>query len=86
MTRGATLAHAVAECALVLPTGETVTLFATLRSDRAPYWRVVSLDDLENLLIAKAVEAIGEEALCERIATAAALWNLWDAVRSNDPE
>ena len=84
MTRGATLAHAEAECAVVLPTGETVTLFAKLRSDRAPYWRVVSLDDLENVFIAKAVEAVGEETLCERIATAAALWNLWDSIRAVD--
>ena len=84
MRRGVSLSHAEAECAIIMPTGETVTLFAKLRSDRAPFWRVVSIDDLENVLVAKAVEAIGEEVLFSRIATAAALWNVWDSVRALD--
>lgn len=78
--RGANLSHADAECAVVLPTGETATLFVKLRSDRAPYWRVVSVDDFENPFVAKAIEAIGEDALFSRIAAAAALHNLMDAV------
>ena len=86
LLRGATLAHAEAECAVTLPTGETATVFATLRSDRAPFWRVVSLDDFEDPFVARAVEAIGEDALLDRIAAAAALWNLWDSLRATDPE
>ena len=81
---GATLAHAEAECAVTLPTGETATLFAKLRSDRAPFWRVVSIDDFEDPFVARAIETIGEDALLDRIATAAALWNLWDSVRAGD--
>lgn len=84
LLRGVTNAHAEAECAVTLPTGETITLFAGLRSDRAPFWRVVSVDDFDNPLAAKAIEAVGEDALFERIATAAALWNLWDSLRAKD--
>ncbi len=84
LRRGLTLAHAEADCAVTLPTGETATLTAQLRSDRAPYWRVVSVDDLGNTLIANAIDAIGEEELFSRIATAAALWNVWDSLRAAD--
>lgn len=84
MRRGITLAHAEADCAVALATGETMSLVVQLRSDRAPYWRVVSVEAFGNPLLARAVEAIGEEALLSRIATAAALYNVWDAARARD--
>ena len=86
MRRGDTLAHAEADCAILLPTGETATLVAQLRSDRAPYWRVVSVEEFGNPLLARAMDEIGEETLFSRIATAAALYNVWDAIRASDPE
>ncbi len=85
MLRGATDSHAEAECAVTLPSGETATVFAKLRSDRAPFWRVVSIDDFEDPFVARAIEAIGEDALCTRIAVAASMWNLWDSLRAKDP-
>lgn len=84
LLKGATNGHAEAECAVTLPTGETATLFAKLRSDRAPFWRVVSIDDFEDPFVARALEVVGEDVLCERIATAAALWNVWDSLRAKD--
>ena len=86
LRRGATLAHAEADCVLTLPTGERASLVATLVSDRAPFWRVATLEDFGNPLVAMAVEIVGEEELCARIATAAALWNVWDAVRAGHGE
>ena len=86
LTRGINDSYAEAECAVTLPTGETATLFAKLRSDRAPFWRVVSIDDFQDPFVARAVQAIGEDALLDRIATAAALWNLWDSLRARDDE
>ena len=84
LRRGLTESHAEAECAVTLPTGETVALFAKLRSDRAPFWRVVSIDDLESPFVSRAIDLIGEDALLDRIATAAALWNVWDSLRAKD--
>lgn len=84
LRRGLTLAHAEAECAVVLPTGETATLLAQLRSDRAPFWRVVSVDDFESPFVAQALRLVGEDTLFARIAHAAALWNLWDSLRARD--
>lgn len=84
--RGVNDSYAEAECAVTLPTGESATLFAKLRSDRAPFWRVMSIDDFEDPFVAQAIKAVGEEALCDRIATAAALWNVWDSLRAKDPE
>ena len=86
MRRGISNAHAEADCAVTLPTGETATLVARLRSDRAPYWRVVGVEAFGDPLLARAVEEIGEEALFSRIATAAALYNVWDAAQARGSE
>ena len=86
LRRGATLAHAEADCVLTLPTGERASLAATLVSDRAPFWRVAALEDFGNPLVALAMEIVGEEELCARVAAAAALWNVWDAIRARDGE
>lgn len=79
-------AYAEADCVLTLPTGERAVLVAQLQSDRAPFWRVTSVDDFGNCLIAKAIETIGEEELFARIAVAASLYNVWDAIRAHDPD
>lgn len=84
LRRGMTDSHAEAECAVVLPTGETATVVAQLRSDRAPFWRVASVDDFGNPFLERAIELVGEDALFARIAHAAALWNLWDSLRAKD--
>lgn len=86
MRRGISNAHAEADCAVTLPTGETATVVAQLRSDRAPFWRVVSVEDFGNPLLARAMELVGEEALLSRISMAAALWNVWDAAQARGSE
>ena len=75
---------AEAECLVILPTGEKATLTARLHSVQSPFWRVVSYEDFGDPFVAKAVDLIGEDALCDRIATAAALWNVWDSLRAKD--
>ena len=80
------MAHSEAEVVLTLPLGERVACLAQLQSDRAPFWRVTRIEDFGSPLLAKAMDLIGEEELFARIATAAALWNVWDAIRANDPE
>ncbi|GEM_PF-5145407 len=76
--------RAEAECLVILPTGEKASLVAQLYSRQAPFWRVVSYEEFGDPFIGKAVDLIGEDALCDRIATAAAFWNVWDSIRAKD--
>lgn len=71
---------AEADVAIFLPDGVQTKAVAQLRTSHAPFWRVTSLEDFGNPFVAQAVELIGEEELFARIATAAALWNAWDAI------
>jgi hypothetical protein len=73
---------AEADVAIVLPDGVQTKAVAQLRTTHAPFWRVISLEDFGNPFVARAAELIGEEELFARIANAAALWNVWDAVRA----
>jgi hypothetical protein len=70
---------------VILPDGESASIVAQLQSDRAPYWRVVSIDEFGNRLVARAIELIGEEELLSRVSVAASLWNVWDSLRARDP-
>ena len=85
LRRGVSLSRAEADCVVTLPDGETASIVAQLQSDRAPYWRVVSIDEFGNRLVARAIELIGEEALLSRVSVAASLWNVWDSLRAGDP-
>ena len=86
LRRGASLSAAEADCVVTLPTGERTALVAQIRSERAPFWRVASIEGFGDPIVERAIEAVGVEELCARIATAAALWNVWDAVRAKDAE